>query len=168
MLLLQRGSTNQTPQEEMWPDIATGNNGIIVGTFLWILSSPCTTSRWQTSDKTQSESRKAPSKIKPDLSLANIYFSHLGSPGLWLKEAIVSEAPGSTVCFPCLKALACESSLGAQTGKGTGLPFPSTRGLIASCHLTWLSVHTCALECFSPYSQSGIQVHWRSQTRFQD
>lgn len=102
---------------------------------------------------------RLPAKIKPDLSLANIHFSHLGSPGLWLKEAIASETPGSAVCFPCLKAPACESSLGAQTGKGTGLPFPSTRGLTSSCHLSWLSVHLYALECFSTYSQRDFQVH---------
>lgn len=105
---------------------------------------------------------------KPDLSLANIHFSHLGSPGLWLKETIASNAPVYAVCFPCLKAPACESSLKTWTGKGTGLPFPSTRGLISSCHLSWLSVHTCASECFSTENQSGFQAHWKSQTQFQD
>lgn len=89
-----------------------------------------------TNNKTQSESRRAPSKIKLDLSLANIHFNHLGSPGLWFEEAIASKEPKSAVCFPCLKAPACESSLGAQTGKGTGLLFSSTRGLISSCHLS--------------------------------
>jgi hypothetical protein len=102
----------------------------------------------------QSESRKAPSKRKPDLSPANIHFSHLSSPGLWLKETIASNTPVSAVCFPCLKAPACESSLKAQTGNGTGLPFPSTRGFVSPCLLSWFSVHTRASECFSTQTQS--------------
>lgn len=74
----------------------------------------------------QPPSRKAP-KTKPDLSPVNMQFSHL-SPRVYydFKEAIASNVLKSTVCFPCLRASACESSQKGQTGKGSGLSFPST------------------------------------------
>lgn len=74
-LHLQCELSHQTLQEETRMGTRARNNGTIVGTVLWILSSSSASSRWQTHNKMQSESRKVP-KTKPDLNLVNRQFSH--------------------------------------------------------------------------------------------
>lgn len=111
LLHLQCELSHQTLQEEAWMGSRARNNGIIVRTVLWILSSSSPSSRWQTHNKMQSESRKA-SKTKPDLNLVNRQFSHQSALVYYgLKEAIASSVRMSAVCFPCLRAPACESLL---------------------------------------------------------
>lgn len=126
LLHLQCGLSHQTPQEETWTGTRASNSSVRVGTVLWILSSCSAGSRCQTHNKMQSESRNA-SQTKPDLNLVNMQFSHLSAPVYCgLKEVIASNVRMSAVCFPCLRASACESSLKGQTGKGAGLSFPPT------------------------------------------
>lgn len=92
--------------------------------------------------------------------------------------------PGSRVC--CYLSRHQSPSLGiisgVRTGKGTGLPFPSSRGFNSSCHLSWPPVHTWALRCFPtqtkwlpgplrvPGALPGLRLNQQrqSQTRSQE